>query len=288
MKNKLLIICGPTATGKTKLALHLAKLFGGVLISADSRQVYKYMNIGTGKGDEKIFGYDLVNPNEDFSVSQYTKYAREKIEEIWRSNKLPILVGGTGLYIKAVVDGMETLDVPRNKELRKSLMDKAPERLFNLLVGLDPIKAASMNQSDAKNPRRLIRAIEVAQSKLPTKKKGLNADLLWVGLTSTMGDLSKKINNRVQERIKIGFEKEFNFLKNEGMLDGVTKHTLGYKDWPDIQKWKREEIKYAKRQLVWFRKEKRIKWFNVNEKKLMKNIEKLVKKWYSSNYAKEN
>src|SRR5258708_1242456 len=209
---KLLVICGPTAIGKTNLALHLAGDFKGELISADSRQVYKYMKIGTGRVKEKILGYDLIMPSEEFSVSKYSKYAKEKINDIWKRNKLPIVVGGTGLYIKALVDGIGTIDIPKDENLRSSLSKKTPMQLLNLLGGLDPIKATSINQSN----------------------------------------------------------------------------TIGYSDWPDIKKWKSRERQYAKRQMLWFSREKRINWFDVSKIGWQKNVEKLVKKWYPSLDAKEN
>src|SRR5687767_6639381 len=121
---KLLVICGPTATGKSSLAFKLARKFNGELISADSRQVYIGMDIGTGKewGEGvEIWGYDLVDPDKEFSVAQYLRFATKKISDIEKRGKLPILVGGTGLYIKGVVDGIPTVDVPRNKKLREIL-----------------------------------------------------------------------------------------------------------------------------------------------------------------------
>ena len=185
---KLLIVCGSTATGKTSLALTIAKKFDGELISCDSRQVYKRMDIGTGKGlpansrpnregcyeigGVKIWGYDIADPKKGFSVAQYIKFARTKIGNIWAEGKLPFLVGGTGLYIKGVVDGIATAEVRPNIKLRKSLIEKRPEELFEILAQLDAAKAGSLNTSDRKNPRRLIRAIEVALSKSKVKDRG--------------------------------------------------------------------------------------------------------------------
>ena len=146
--NKLLVICGPTSTGKTTLAVDLAKKFNGELISADSRQVYKGMDIGTGKdlpkgakiklpwfqkygyyelNGVKIWGYDLAAPRHEFNVAQYIKFAERLISDISKRGKTPILVGGTGLYIKAVIDGISTASIPKNNLLRKNLEKVPPE-----------------------------------------------------------------------------------------------------------------------------------------------------------------
>src|SRR5258708_17897524 len=168
MSQKLLVICGPTATGKTRLALDLAKKFDGILISADSRQVYKYMDIGTGKDFKNILGYDLVNPNEEFSVSNYSRLEREEIKKMQNKNLLPILVGGTGLYIKAVIDNIATINVAPDKNLRENLHSKTIDELYEILVKINPEKAESMNESDRKNSRRLVRAIVIVSSNLGT------------------------------------------------------------------------------------------------------------------------
>ena len=291
---KLLVICGPTAIGKTRLALYLAKVFNGELISADSRQVYQGMDIGTGKEwgqGVKIWGYDLIEPTRKFSAAQYAKYAKGVIKRIWQKNKLPILVGGTGFYIEAVTAGFETLDVGRNKKLRATLKNISAHELFTILANLDPRKARSLNISDRQNPRRLIRAIEVAQvRKVPKEKEPFKADVLWIGLTAPKEFLREKITKRVEERIKRGFAKEVESLKRRGFWEGAPKVTLGYREWPDINKWKIEEFKYAKRQMTWFRHNKEIKWFAITQKSLAKEVEKMVKKWYSSDsyHAKKN
>ncbi len=282
---KILVICGPTATGKTKLAFHLAKLINGELISADSRQVYKYMDIGTGKEKPEgfqILGYDLVEPNDEFSVKNYIDFASPAIEGTYKDGKLPILVGGTGLYIKAVVDGIETASIAPSKVLRESLNKKAPDELFNLLTEINPEKAKSMNESDRKNPRRLVRAIEVASAKNNVGRIRSNFDsILFIGLTADGNVLKERIEKRVDERVRSGFEEEYNFLKDKGFLTGVASQTLGYKEWPDIKKWKIEEYKYAKRQMTWFKKDRRINWFDIAKHGWEEKVEQLVKKWYS-------
>lgn len=285
---KLLVICGPTATGKTALAVHLAKVMDGELISADSRQVYKYMDIGTGKdrpNDVEIKGYDLVLPDHEFNVSEYLKFADKTISEAHFQNKLPILVGGTGFYIKSVVDGIDTSSFPKNEKLREKLNSLSVSKLQEKLKKLDPEKLRSMNESDVNNPRRLVRAIEIAQfikinkAKISAVKKDL--DVLFIGLNLPEKKLNDRIKNRVDERIKQGFEKELEFLKKKGYNNAIIK-TIGYKDWPNVERWKREEIKYAKRQMVWFKKDLRINWFDVSEKDYIKKIENLAKRWYAT------
>ena len=146
--NKLLIICGPTATGKSALAVKLAKKYDGEIVSADSRQVYRNLSIGTGKdlpktakfkfnnnmvggsyefGGINLWGLDLVDPNQEFNVTQYVRFAKAVINNLWYRNKLPILTGGTGFYIKAVINGIATAGIPNNKKLRHSLSGKLPE-----------------------------------------------------------------------------------------------------------------------------------------------------------------
>jgi len=321
---KLLVICGPTATGKTSLALALAKKFKGEIVSADSRQVYKGMDIGTGKGlpvnskfeirnsklggsykvaGVPVWGYDLVDPKEGFSVADYINLARNILVDIERRGKLLILVGGTGLYIKAIVDGIPTAKFPKNEDLRKNLEDKSVDELFEMLAQLDPIHAGSMNTSDKKNPRRLIRAVEVAIWKLENKSSiqlqnlvssfSRPASILFIGLTAPKEVLHKKIDERVNKRIKQGFEGEIKkLIKNGVSWENQSMDSLGYRQWRKyiegektkeeaVEDWKREEKKYAKRQLTWFRRDSRINWFDIARGNYQKRVEKLVKKWYN-------
>ncbi len=322
MENRLLVICGPTATGKTSLAIKLAKKFDGELVSADSRQVYKGMDIGTGKdlpvnsklkfqnsklggyyeiNGTRVWGYDLISPKEDFSVSQYTRVAKRIINDIWARGKLPILVGGTGFYIKSVVYGIPTSRIPRNINLRKSLEDKSIEELFEILAQVDPVKAGSLNASDKKNPRRLIRAIEIAQWKLDSGStkidkglKGGKFKILFIGLTAPREVLYKKIDERVDARLASGMESEVKKLLGEGVpTDSQAFVSLGYRQMADfltgkvsyedaVRTWKQEEKNYAKRQMTWFKKDKRINWFDIISPKYEKKVESLVKKWYIS------
>lgn len=322
---KLLVICGPTATGKTGLALRLARELNGELVSADSRQVYKDLDIGTGKDlpksskfrkqrlnlpghyeieGVKVWGYDLVSPKKEFSVGQFVKVVDKVIENIWSRKKLPILVGGTGFYIKGVVDGIPTVSIPKNKAIRKLLEKRSIKDLFNTLAQLAPIRAGSMNISDRNNPRRLVRAIEVAQWKLKSgaKIKIEKDDLknqpstLFIGLTGPRSFLYQKIKKRVKARLKRGMENEIKELLKSGVSwKDQSMDSLGYKQWKGyfegkitkekiIRKWEREECKYAKRQITWFKKDKRINWFNIKDSNWQKSVEKLAKKWYSTKH----
>ncbi len=317
---KLLVICGQTATGKTSLALKLAKKFNGEIISADSRQVYRGMDIGTGKDLPKgakikypwfskygfyeiegarIWGYDLADPRRDFSVARYIKFADKIINDIEGRKKLPILVGGTGLYIKGVIDRIPTASVPQNRSLREKLSKKTAEELYEMLSQMDAIKAASLNSSDKKNPRRLMRAIEVAQWDLqhgghltPDSRFRISGSVLFVGLTAPKDFLEKMIETRVKERMKMGIKDEIRKLLRMGVAwEDQSMVAMGYGQWRDffeggvgeeevVAGWVRAEKNYAKRQITWFKKDKRIEWFDITSADYPKNVEKLAEKWY--------
>lgn len=322
MTNKLLVICGPTSTGKTTLAISLAKKFNGELISADSRQVYKGMDIGTGKDipkgakikmpwfqkygyyeidGAKIWGYDIADPRHEFNVAQYIKFAERIISDIRKRGRLPILVGGTGLYMKGVIDGIATANVPKNIMLRKNLGKSTPEDLFEKLAQMDSLKAGQMNASDKKNPRRLIRAIEVAMWKINNikkekeiEKKKKDLEVLMIGLNAPEKFISERIKLRVAQRAKAGIKNEVeNLLKSHVSWQMPSMSSMGYRQWKDyfdnkkteaevVKVWEGEENKYVKRQMVWFKKDKRICWFDITSGSYPENVEKSVEKWYST------
>ena len=319
---KLLVICGPTATGKTSLAIKLAKKFNGEIVSADSRQVYRGLDIGTGKDLPKkaklkfllikrfgyyeiyrikVWGYDLADPRHSFSVAQYLKFAERMIKDIVKRGKLPILVGGTGFYIKGVIDGIPTAEVPKSNHLRKSLEIKSPEELFEMLAQIDSIKAAEMNTSDKKNPRRLIRAIEIATWKTDhngkeseTKKKKSVFNVMQIGLTADEKYLGNIIEQRVSERFREKLKNEIaGLLKNHVDWNMQSMSSMGYGQWQAffegrksevqvIKEWEVEEKKYIKRQTTWFKKDKRISWFDIAKSNYPENVEKLVEKWHNT------
>lgn len=319
--NKLLIICGPTATGKTSLALSLAEKFDGELVSADSRQVYKHMDVITGKDvpanaryetsaisipgfnigyyktdNTRMWGYDLVSPDEEFSVYHYSLFARLVIQDILKRGKLPIVVGGTGLYINSIINDFSEINIPPNLELRVTLKNKSSEELFEMLMDTDPIAAELLNESDSKNPVRLIRRIEIAKSTRHSKTNNTSGLYYVLKICLNIPDkevLDKQIDKRVDARVGKKLDKEIDYLIQHGFQNTVPQKTIGYKEWFDfvnddctkdeaIKKWKQSEHKYAKRQLTWFRKQKEMEWFDVTDTSYKKNIENLVKTWYKN------
>lgn len=245
--NELLVICGPTATGKTALAAALAKEFNGELLSADSRQVYRGMDLITNKErpDVPVWLYDVVDPGEEFSVSHWVKLARERIADIRKRKKLPIVVGGSGLYINALIHPFETIDVPPDKKLRERLRNKTVQELQQMTI------RGNMNDSDWNNPRRLIRKIETA-GKLVKRVSGESA--LIIGLTAPLSVLYKRIDERLEERVRAG-------MKEEAGQEYLA----------------RNEHEIARKQLTWFKKQKNIHWFDVRSKTLYRDVVYLIR-----------
>lgn len=309
MNKKILIIGGQTAVGKTAMAIYLAKKFKGQVISADSRQVYKSMDVGTGKEWDKstpsipIHGYDLVSPNENFSVHDFFKFASLKIKEIVKAGDLPILVGGTGFYIDAVLKGIETINVPKNEELRDKLYKMKKEDLFDLLATVDSTRSAMMNNSDRNNTRRIIRAIEIAYWKISNSSKYKkiinksenfsNYDKLYIGLSADDRSIKARIRARVLSRIEDGFFEEVEDLLNQGIdWNMQSMQTLGYKEVRQFMKdglsyedfvstWVNNEYKYSKRQMTWFKKNKETIWFDATDTRLVDRVENVVRKWHN-------
>lgn len=302
LNKKLLVICGPTASGKTDLAVKLAKKFNGELISADSRQVYQRMDIVTGKDrpkDVPVWGLDLVKPNQEFTVSHWVRFAKQVIEDIWQRGKLPIIVGGTGFWIKALIEGIDTLNVKPNHQLRQQLNNLTVQQLQKELKQIWPKRLASMNESDKYNSRRLIRAIEIAvysnKTNLPNKPNQANYNFLTIGLKTDYKILYQKIDKRVNQRIKKGAQKEVERLIKKGYSWNLPAMTaLGYREWRPFlegktdlgtvkKRWQYAEHGYARRQMTWFRKIKKIRWFEITQTDWQTRMVKLIKTWYYGN-----
>lgn len=290
-KQKIIIIVGQTATGKSALAVHLAKKFNGEVISADSRQVYKDLNIGTGKITKKEMSgvshhlLDIISPQKNFSVEQFKNEAEKAIKIISNKGKVSIICGGTGFYISTLIDNTTIPQVPPNKVLRRKLEKREAAELFKKLQKLDPERAEAI---DPKNKVRLVRAIEIVEAlgKVPKLKKDTPYNPLLIGTKFPDEELKKRIKERLLHRIKKGMIHEAEKLHTQGLsYKRMRELGLEYKYLADLLQNKLtkkefvEELntaiwQYAKRQNTWFKRDKRIRWFH--PKRDVKKIEEMV------------
>ncbi len=287
--NCLLAIVGPTGVGKSRLALRLAQEFNGEIVSADSRQVYRHMDIGTAKSSRPDLSLiphhlvDIINPDEDFSLAQYQHLAYRAINDIQQRNKLALLVGGSGLYVRAVLEGWGIPQVPPDLEFRQSLEEKAAgggmEELYQELTKVDPVAARRI---DRHNIRRVIRALEVSQTAgIPfsqlQQKQAPPFDTFVIGLTTDRAELYRRIDLRVDEMIEQGLVEEVRRLVNMGYdfhlpaMSGVGYKQIGMYLRGEltltaaVQQIKFETHRIARHQYSWFRlKDNRIRWFDID------------------------
>jgi len=316
--NKILVILGPTASGKSDLAIKLAKKFNGEIISADSRQIYRGMDIGSGKVSRDLSGtisndqfpiskhkeifisegimhylIDIANPNDDFNVSHFKKLAEKAIKEILQKGKLPIICGGTGFWIKSIVDNVSYPEVKPDKELRERLSRKSAAELFAELRKIDPERAANI---DSKNKVRLIRALEICKAlgtvpDIRNRKyeiRNTKYEFLQIGIDIPKEKLQENIKKRLEKRLAEGMIKEVQNLNNPPAGGGVSWERLEYfgLEYRWVARYLQKKISlnevreklyfdiihYAKRQMTWFKKDKRILWLKGYEE-----IEKTVK-----------
>ena len=274
----ILVILGPTASGKSDLAVALAKKYNGEVISADSRQVYKGLDIGSGKITKtEMKGVphhllDVARLSTTFSVSNFQKKAKKAIAEIKSRGKLPIICGGTGFYIQSIVDNTIFPEVKPNKKLRAELATYSTDKLFKTLQKLDPDRAKTIEKQ---NPVRLIRAIEIAKALGKVPPPQINTDtenFIQIGLKISPEKLQENIVKRLDKRLKKGMLKEAEKLHKDG-LSWKRMEALGleYRNMALFlqnkiskeemtEKIKNESWQYAKRQMTWFKRDPRIKW----------------------------
>jgi tRNA dimethylallyltransferase len=300
-KYDLLVITGPTASGKTKLAAKLAKEISGEIISADSRQVYRRMDIGTGKDidDYWIDGVeipyhliDITEPGEQYNVYNFVIDFIRVYNDIKSRNKVPVLCGGTGLYVSAVTMGYEFYEGEPDEKLRDELGKKSIEELQGMVLE----KGIKLNDSDFKNKRRLIRAIESARSNARYEKiKVPDLNSLIVAIDISREERRKKIHNRLLQRLQEGMIEEVKALLNDVGKDVLLSYGLEYK-WITlfltgelsydemVQKLETEINRFAKRQMTWFRGMERkgveIHWINA-DLPIDEKIKKIKDLWYS-------
>lgn len=275
---KLIVILGPTASGKTELAIKLAKKFNGEIINADSRQVYKGMDIGTAKPTKKEmkgiphYLLDVASPKRKFTIAQYRKLALKAIEKIQRKGKIPFLVGGTWFYIRAIVDGLVIPEVPPDWKLRKKLEKKSPRELYKILKKLDPERAKTIEKE---NKRRLIRAIEICKKigKVPPLRfEPLPYPVLMLGIKIDKKKLMERIKKRFFEWLKKGLIEEVKKLRKMGIsFKRIEEFGMHYREISRYLQGKiskkemiensiREIQNYARKQINWFKRDKRVNW----------------------------
>ncbi len=309
MTTKLFIITGPTGVGKTKLSLALAKKIQGAIISADSMQIYKGMDLGTDKikkeDQEGIchYGLDIIDPKEGYSVAQFQEDVTDYLKEIQKKGMNPILVGGTGLYLHSLMYALDFSREKENADLRKNLDDlyekEGVASLRELLLKEDP---EALEHVDSNNPQRLIRAIELAKA---GKKKGRNFDqlredrqVILVVLNRDREELYRRINDRVDQMLEEGLVEEVKTLVQKGLgKDDQAMKAIGYKEvlsylegetsYEDmVQLLKRNSRRYAKRQLTWFRRYPQAHWIDLSVLEPEEALEKMMELW--RDYDKEN
>lgn len=295
---RVLVIVGPTASGKSGLGIRLAKKFNGEVISADSRQVYRGLDIGTGKVTKKEMAgiphhlLDVASPKRKFSAADYTKLAHKAIADIAKRGKLPIVVGGTGFYIDALMGRIDLAEIAPNPTLRKKLSAKTAVQLFAMLKRKDPKRAEMMDTpSERNNAVRLIRALEIVSAKPKKHAKSQTVpsyDPLWVGISPSATILEKKIKTRLLTRMKAGMVAEARRLKRDGVsYKRMRELGLEYRSLADLleKKITKEQFihtllaeirRYARKQTGYWNRNEDIAWFDPKQSSA---IESSVRSW---------
>lgn len=287
---KIIVIAGPTASGKTEYAIRLAQNTDGEIVSCDSMQLYKYMNIGSAKPTPeeqaavKHWLVDEIDPREEFSVARYRDMAKDAINDILSRGKTPVIAGGTGLYLNSLLYDMDFSDADKDSEYRQTLMDEAelfgPEYLHKKLEAVDPVKASKIHPN---NVKKVIRALEGASmgkgiaefSELRTRTS--DYDTLLIGITRDRDVLYDRINRRVDIMVSQGLFKEVEELLEMGLQEeDISMKGIGYKEIiayfdgvyskeDAIEKIKQNTRHLAKRQMTWFRRYEDMHWINISE-----------------------
>lgn len=286
MGEKVVVLIGPTAVGKTKMSIELAKRLQGEIINGDSMQIYKGLDIGTAKIRSEEMGgiphhlIDIKEPYESFSVAEFQTLARSLITNITNRGKFPIIVGGTGLYIQSVIYDYQFSDAPSNDSYRQALEQCSSDELYERLRHIDPISAERIHPN---NVRRVIRALEIYHCTgktmtewLKEQKRQLVYNVALIGLTMEREKLYERINRRVDEMISQGLIEEVKRLYDQGVRDCQAIQAIGYKELyayfdglitleEAIEQLKQNSRRYAKRQLTWFRNQMPVQWFDMTD-----------------------
>ena len=285
-KPEVIVICGPTASGKTGLSIELAKKINGEIISGDSMQIYKEMDIGTAKVTReemqgiKHYLIDIIEPNQRYSVAEFKKDAEKAIEEIINKGKTPIVVGGTGLYIDSLIYGIEYQNIKLDEEYRKKLEKEAEEGLDNLYEKAKKIDPEAMKKISPNDKKRIIRVLEIYKATGKTKtqqeeesRKELKYDYKVFAINMEREKLYERINKRVDLMLQQGLIEEVEKITEKYKEFPTAMQGLGYKEVVEylenkttkeemIEKIKMETRRYAKRQITWFKKNKQTIWLD--------------------------
>ena len=297
---RVIVVVGPTSVGKTRMGVELAKRLNGEIISGDSMQIYKHMDIGTAKVtvDEmegiKHHCIDILEATDSYSVKDFQKTVRQKIEEISYNGKVPIIVGGTGLYIKAALFDYQFQDEDtKHEEYVEKFKDYSNDELHQYLMNIDELSAKELHPN---NRRRVLRAIEIFEN-TGRKKSDVIAsqqhqclyDTYFIGLTLEREILYQRINQRVDKMRDMGLEKEVTDLYKLGLTrDFQSMKAIGYKEWFDYfdglislddvyENIKKHSRQYAKRQYTWFKNQFDVHWYDVNLECFEKTVEEVLK-----------
>ena len=287
---KILVICGPTAVGKTRCAIEAARNFNGEIVSCDSMQIYRYMDIGSAKPtpEERSLAkhhlVDFVDPREAFSVAEYQKCARDAIDDILQRGRLPVISGGTGLYLNAILYDMDFANAPRDAEYRMRLEkirdERGTEVLHNMLEDADPEAAAEIHANNTKKVIRALERLHMGEEKVQPFRR---LDKVWeaydpviIGLTRDRKELYDRIDQRVEALVGAGLVEEVQKLTAMGLTaDNISMKGIGYKEILDylngrtgygdaIDAIQKNTRHYAKRQLTWFRRYDKIIWYDIS------------------------
>ena len=296
-KPKVIVICGPTASGKTTLSIQLAQKINGEIISSDSMQIYKDMNIGTAKPDQqemqgiKHYLLDFVEPNQRYSVADYKKDAENAIEDILQKGKVPIIVGGTGLYVDSLIYGIEYPNIEFDENYRKKLEKRAEkeglEKLYEEARKIDPQAMEKISRNDQK---RILRVLEIynatgktkTEQEIESRKNEVKYDYRVFAINMDREKLYDRINKRVDIMIQKGLIEEVENLLKKYNEFPTAMQGLGYKEVVEyiqgkvlkedmIENIKRESRRYAKRQITWFKKNKQTIWIGPNDLQMILN-----------------
>ena len=289
--NKIIAIAGPTAVGKTKFAIEVAKAFNGEVVSCDSMQLYKYMDIGSAKptpeemAQAKHHLVDFLDPRDEFSVSRYQEIAKEAINDILSRGKIPVISGGTGLYLNSLLYNMDFSSVPGDYSYRNELTELAEkegnEYIHNMLAQQDPEAASKIHPNNVKKVVRALERLKEGEGKIKQfsdiKEETTDYEAILIGLTRDREELYNRINLRVDLLMEAGLLEEVQQLMNMGLTpDNISMKGIGYKEIMDyldgkysleeaIETVKKNTRHYAKKQLTWFRRYDKMNWLDISK-----------------------